>query len=394
MQKSLKNTNNTKTLANMKVCHIIINLASRGGAECMLVRQLLADTESAHNKMLLVLRHSGVWGDDLLAAGVTVHELKTDSILAAPRAFFQLIKFIKSFQPDIVQTWMYHADFLGSLAARMAGYKNIVWSMHRTSLSLSDSKITTIILMKLCALMSYWIPKKIIHVANAGRLAHIEAGYNADRIVVIPNGFDFSVLTATDSQRKAFRDECKFSEKDLVIGCLARFHPAKGHDNFINAAAIVVKNRPDVKFMIAGSDCDAKNIKLNGWIKEHYLQDSFVLLGERHDVAACLSSMDIFCMPSLTEAFPIALGEAMAMGLPCVATNVGDTAILVGDTAILVPAQDAQALAQGLLDVINLSEKQRHQMGLRSKERVVAEFSIDTTCKRYDNVYSALLNVS
>lgn len=391
MQKSLTKTNNKKSSANMKICHVMINLASRGGAERMLVRLLLADPETTDKKMLLVLCHAGVWGEDLKAAGVTVHELGLNSISNMPSAFYQLIKLMKSFQPDIVQTWMYHADFLGSLAARIAGYKNIVWGLHRTSLSLSDSKITTLFVMKLCALMSHWIPKKIIHVAEAGKLAHIAAGYNAERIVVIPNGFDFSALTATDEQRKTFRNNCKFVDDDLVIGCLARFHEAKGQDNFINAAAIVVKTHPKVKFLIAGTDCDASNIELNTWINEHNLQESFVLLGERHDVPACLSAMDIFCMPSRTEAFPISLGEAMAMGLPCVATNVGDTAVLAGGTVVLVPAQDAQALARGLIEVISLSEKQRNQMGQRAKERVVAEFSIEKTCQHYNEIYREIV---
>jgi glycosyltransferase involved in cell wall biosynthesis len=116
----------------------------------------------------------------------------------------------------------------------------------------------------------------------------------------------------------------------VVVGCLGRFHHVKGQDNFVKAAAIVAHSHANVRFLMVGTDCDEHNASLMGWIHEHNLQDYFVLLGERDDVPICLTAMDIFCMPSRTEGFPNGLGEAMAMGLPAVTTEVGDTAILAG----------------------------------------------------------------
>jgi glycosyltransferase involved in cell wall biosynthesis len=211
-------------------------------------------------------------------------------------------------------------------------------------------------------------------------------------MVVIPNGFDFSNLTATAEQRIAFRRECNFSDDELVIGCLGRFHQVKGQDNFVKAAAIVAPGHIKVRFLMAGADCDEHNANLMSWIHEHNLQNFFVLLGERDDVSVCLAAMDVFCMPSRTEGFPNGLGEAMAMGLPCVATEVGDTRVLVGDTAILVPAQDEQALAQGLLEVIDLSVDQRYQMGQRAKARVMTEFYIEKACERFTAVYQEIVS--
>ena len=131
-----------------------------------------------------------------------------------------------------------------------------------------------------------------------------------------------------------------------MIGSVGRFHADKGQDNFVKATAIVAQHYPAVKFLLVGRDCDVNNAQLMKWLNEKGLQARFVMLGERSDVPVCLAAMDVFCMPSRTEGFPIGLGEAMATGLPCVATNVGDTAVLTGDTAILVPPQNAQALAR------------------------------------------------
>ena len=370
----------------IRICHVILSLDSIGGAERMLMRLLLANPESADKKLVLVLCRAGAWGEQLRSIGVTVHELNMQSFLDTPRILFRLITYIREFHPNIVQTWMYHSDLLGGLAAYFSGCSNIIWGIRRTSLSLCDSK-STLLVMELCALLSRLIPKKIISVAEAGRKAHVAVGYSASRMVVIPNGFDFSNLTATAAQRKALREACGFSDDELVIGCLGRFHHAKGQDNFVKAAAIVAQSHPKIRFMMVGKDCDANNAKLMGWIHEHNLQDLFVLLGERHDVPICLAAMDVFCMPSHTEGFPNGLGEAMTMGLPCVATDVGDTAVLAGDTVSLVPAGNAQALAQALLTVLALSPEQRYQMGLNAKTRVIAEFSIEKACERFNTVY-------
>jgi glycosyltransferase involved in cell wall biosynthesis len=285
---------------------------------------------------------------------------------------------------------MYHANLLGGLAAYFAGYKNIIWGIRRTSLSLSDS-INTVIIMKICAVLSRWIPRKIICVAEAAKLAHGKLGYDVTRMVVIPNGFEFSKLTATQEQRMALRLACHFSESELVIGCVGRFHADKGQDNFVKAAAQIVQHHPMVKFLLVGRGCDASNEQLTQWLNDFGLQERFVLLGERDDVPVCLAAMDVFCMPSRTEGFPNGLAEAMVMGLPCVATNVGDSSVLTGDTAILVVPQNEQALAEGLLNVMVLSEKQREQMGRRSKERVTSEFSMEKALARFNAVYQNVL---
>ena len=332
-------------------------------------------------------------GEQLRAAGVEVHELKMKSALDFPRSFLRIKEFIRGFKPDIVQTWMYHSDFLGGLAAYTCGIKNIIWGIHRTSLSWSDSK-STLLIMKLCALMSGWLPRKIIPVAEAGKKEHIAAGYDEKKMEVIPNGFDFSKLTATFSQRDKLRKECGFSGDDLVIGCLGRFHPVKGQDNFVKAAAIILKNKPSarVKFLMVGDECDKNNAQLMSWINQHEgLKDQMVLLGNRNDVPVCLAGMDIFCMPSKTECFPLCLGEAMAMGLPCVGTEVGDAGYLSGGTVVLVPPQNESALAQALLEIISLPATERREKGKRGKARVLSEFAIEKVGERYDAVYQELL---
>ncbi len=377
-------------MKNFRICHVIITLSILGGAQRMLVRLLLANHKPNANRMVLVLRYAGAWGDELRSAGVDVRELGMESFRDIPRVFLLLINYIKAFNPDIVQTWMYHADLLGGLAARITGCKNVIWGIRRTSLSWSDTK-STLLIMKMCAFLSRWIPKKIVSVAEAGRLAHVQAGYDAGRMIVIANGFDFTNLTATIEQRNTFRSVCRILEDELVIGCLGRFNHAKGQDIFVKAARLLVNSAVNVKFLLIGKGCDVSNPQLTTWIADNGLQAVFILLGERYDVPICLAAMDIFCMPSRTEGFPNGLGEAMAMGLPCVATDVGDTQTLVGDTALLVPSQDENALAKGLLTLLNLTPDQREQMGQRAKLRVMTDFTLEKACDRYNAIYRELI---
>ena len=379
--------------AALKILHIIVGL-NLGGGETMLKRLIESDPESIPNAVVVSLTSLGAIGESLRNQGVNVHTLNlSPSGFNILTVMWRLIKLIRHYQPNIVQTWMYHADFLGGLAAYLAGYRNVVWSVHHTALSRSDSE-RTFIIMKICAFLSRWIPKKIICVAEKVKLAHSIAGYDASRMVVIPNGFDFSQLTATQEQRIALRLACDFSEHDIVIGCVGRFHVDKGQDNFIKAAAHIVRHYPMAKFLLVGRDCDINNAQLMNWLNNVGLQERFVLLGERSDVPVCLAAMDVFCMPSRTEGFPLGLGEAMSMGLPCVATDVGDTSVLTGDTAVLVSAQNEQALAQELLNIIALSEKQREQMGQRAKERVMSEFPIEKVRVRYEAVYRVVISSS
>lgn len=289
----------------MKIIHIIVCL-NVGGAEVMLKRLIESDPVSFPDTEVVSLTSLGVIGELLRSQGIKVHTLNLSPLgYNIPIVLWQLVKIIRQWQPEIVQTWMYHADLLGGLAALLAGNKNIIWGIHTTSISLRNSPRTALI-MKICAILSHWVPKKITCVAEAAKLTHCKAGYDPARIVIIPNGFDFSQFTATEEQVNALKSACNITENDIVVGCIGRLHSDKGQDIFIKAAAIVSQHYPMVKFSLVGRDCDVNNSNLMRWLDDEALQERFVLLGERLDVPVCLAAMNVFCMPSRTEGFPLA----------------------------------------------------------------------------------------
>ncbi len=365
------------------VLHVITGLAV-GGAEMALYRLIRQFDGSAYAHTVVALTPGGGMYPRFTEAGIglVVLDVRRSPFLHMLR----LVRLIRTLRPDIVQTWLYHADFLGGLAARLAGNRNVIWGIRTTDVNGGCARSTTL-LRQACAWLSRRVPHTIVCVAEAARRSHCAVGYDAGRMVVVANGFDLAALGAGHAQRDALRAACGFASGDVVLGTLGRFNLDKDHANFVAAAARLAGLHPRLRFLMVGKDLDSGNTELMGWIAAAGLVGRFVLLGERADVAACLSAMDIFCLSSRTEAFPNVVGEAMAMGLPCVATDVGDVGILMGDTGVIVPRSDPEALAVGVAGLVARGPAYCTQMGNRARERIHAVFTMDGVRRRFESIY-------
>ncbi len=374
----------------VKVLHVIIGL-NIGGAELMLKR-LIESHQGNSNYLHSVVSMTlvGKVGAQLQEMGVEVRAFGMRSPLDIPRAFWQLVRMIRAECPDIVQTWMYHADLLGGLAALLAGNRHVIWGVRRTDVEVGGNRATKLV-RQVCSMLSGWLPHTIVCAANASLRSHIAVGYCSSRIVVVPNGFDVARLVATSAQRDALRKQCGFGADAIVIGTIARFDEAKDHANFVRAAGLLTQQYSDVRFLLVGLDCDASNAELVSWIAATGYADRFVLLGQRADVPVCLAAMDIYCLHSHTEGFPNGLGEAMAMGLPCVATDVGDAALLLSDTGVIVPKEDSAALAQGLKQLLEMTLEDRLSLGQKAKARIYSEFTMVRCRERFEAIYERVL---
>ena len=374
----------------LKVLHVIGALGV-GGAELMLKRLIEAHrADSSIQHTVIALTSFNEVGRQLQAAGVVVEALGMRSIRHAPVALWRLVRRLRQLRPDIVQTWMYHADLIGGLAARIAGVKSVIWGIRNTDLSISSSRATAGVRW-LCARLSCWVPHTIVCAAEASRRVHMALGYCADRMVVVPNGFDITRLQATPMQAARLRTECGFASGAVVIGTLGRFNADKDQQNFVRAAGLLASKHPTVHFLMVGRECDAANAELMSWINAAGLTDRFALLGERSDAPVCLAAMDVFCLSSRTEGFPNVVGEAMAMRKSCVVTDVGDAAYLLGDCGVVVRKEDAQGLADGLAQVLSLPATELAALWQRAHERIASEFTMDRTRERFEAVYASVL---
>ncbi len=372
----------------MKIIHIITSL-NIGGAEQVLKQFLLSAPDAQRNTLVISLKNLGKIGEELQHYGFEVVALNMRSFLSFPVGIVRLYRIIRQYRPDIVQTWLYHADLIGGIAAKMAGIKNIVWGIH--TVELRKKAYLTEVIRKLLAWLSYMIPSKIVCVAEASRKKHIALGYDPSKIVVIGNGFELEQLQSSPQQRSELRATVGFNDWDVVIGTLGRLSQVKGQDVFVRSAGMIAQEYSNVRFLMVGRELETTNKIVMEWINATGFADRFVLMGERRDVSVVLSAMDIFCLPSRSEAFPLVLGEAMAMGLPCVSTDVGDAGVLLGDTGILVQKDDYEALTAGLKQMLDMSQDERTELGERARLRVESEFTLEQMRKKFEAVYAELL---
>jgi glycosyltransferase involved in cell wall biosynthesis len=328
----------------------------------------------------------GAVGRDLQSANVVVHALHLRRNRPNAAAFWRLVQLIKVLRPTVIQTWMYHADLFGGLAARVAGRRELIWGIRNTGFA-REQRIATIAIMRVCALLSRWLPRVIVCCADSARAAHVRWGYRAAAMRVIPNGFDVPDVAGLAEARRLMRASIGIGDDAPVVGFVGRFDPLKDHRTFLRAAGILARARPDVRFMLVGRGVDGANAELAVWIRDLQLDGRVVLLGERRDIAACYAAMDVFCLSSIHEAFPNVVAEAMAIGLPCVVTDAGDAASIVGETGHVVPPRDPERLCAALAAVLSMTADERRALGAAARRRIETTFSMTRTRQLYEAAY-------
>ena len=371
----------------LKVLHVISGLKV-GGAETVLHRLIVDSRGGKFRHAVIALNPKGAMWQRFIDDGIEVVVL--DFKRSPVMSFFRLVSLIRKRRPDIVQTWMYHADLLGGLAARLAGNKNVIWGVRGSAIPQSGISATQVV-VSICSLMSRYIPKVIICCAESARVAHAEMGYDKSKMFVIPNGYEMGHFNRNPLLRLKTRNSFGFSEDDMVVGIVGRFDPLKDYKNFVHAAAMVASKDNNVKFLMVGRDIHPTNNVLKVWLDESGFGNKFVLAGERSDIPACLDAMNIFCLSSSKEGFPNVVCEAMAMNLPCVVTDSGDAAEIVADTGLAVAPCNSSALADALEKMIKKSAVERLHLGGLARLRIEKIYSIEIATKRFEKIYNNII---
>lgn len=367
----------------MKVLHIISGLAD-GGAEAILFQLCSTDTGNQHS--VISLGGRGKYSELLERAGVGVEHLGMSGSrisLANTRALYRAIR---NYRPDVVQTWMYHADLLGAVIARAAWRAPVCWGVHNSALVPGQSKRATILISKINAILSYALPTKIIYCAEKARNVHEELGYSRRRARVIYNGYDLNHFKPNNTWRSKFRAEFGFKPDDFVIGMVARFDPMKDHKNFCSAVQQVIESGIDVKVVMVGSGVTQENHELARILTSSNLNGRVSLLGPRSDINVLMCAFDVCILSSVKEAFPNVIAEAMACGTPCISTNVGDAAVIVGDTGWVVAAGDPSALREAIIASKRefFNPEAWHMRQRAARQRIEQKFSLEKMVSAYN----------
>jgi len=376
----------------IRLAHVITGL-STGGAQTALLRLLSRmDRERFEPRVYSLSSWTGPIENEIRALGIPVTVLGMRSAIPNPFAVLELSRCLRLQRADVVQTWMYHADLVGGIAAKIASPRTpVIWGIRNGNLNPKAINARTLYVARMCARMSTWLPRVIVSCGYAASDMHSAIGYSRRKISVIPNGFELQVFRPDPDARQRVRAELGISATATLVGSVGRFHPDKDPKNFVEAAARLHRQLPDVQFLLCGKGFSADNIELAHWVESAKLNGTIRLLGERRDVPRVLAALDVAISPSRAEAFPNTVGEAMACGVPCVVTDVGDSAYIVGETGRVVPPQDPAALADGLNALLRGGSERLRALGLEARRRIEETFSIERMIRSYEETYTDVL---
>ncbi len=365
------------------ILHLITGLET-GGAEGMLSRLVAHGDPGRFASVVVSMTDAGTVGARIAAGGIPLETLGMRRGAADPRGLLRLIRILRRYRPAILQTWLYHADLLGLAAYRLGYAPRLLWNIRCTE---SIGSRTILAVLRRCSRT----PEAIIVNSIAGRRFHERLGYRPQRWEYVANGFDTAVLRPDPAARRRLRAELEIADSAIVVGMPARYHPMKDHATFFAAAARLAEVCPRLVFVLAGAGIDLTNPVLARMIAAHGLMPRLRLLGERADMKAIYSALDIATLTSaFGEGFPNVLGEAMACGVACIATDCGDAAEIVGPTGEIVPARDAEALAAAWQRLAAAEPATRHALGAAARRRIVQHYDLATMIRRYEAVYAGL----
>ena len=256
------------------ILHVITGLG-RGGAERMLARLVVADRGlGAPRHIVVSLLNPGAYGEEIRQAGIELHCLRLNKFARLPIALARLVVLMRRSRPDVVMTWLYHADFIGILAAVMSGIgtRCVVWNLRCSNLDFSRYAWTTRWLARFLALLSP-LPGAVATNSRSGQAAHAQMGYRPRCWFYLPNGLDLEKWSPEVIDRVAMRAELGITGKLVAVGMIARVDPQKDHSTFLAAVKLLAPRHPQARFILAGRNTE----KLPA-------SDGLLSLGERDDV--------------------------------------------------------------------------------------------------------------
>ena len=371
------------------VAHVITGL-QLGGAERTLFRLLSEDRN--HQHIVVSLTKGGTFVNRLKNRGVRVIEL---DVKKSPKELLRGLQLVREtfsqVRPDVVQTWMYHADFLGGLAARSLRIKAVIWNVRSSVANLKSGKRTTWLLTRVLALMSIFIPKRIVYCGNTPRSEHEKIGYARSKGIVISNGYPPDEILPDPVARMVLRTRLNIAERTPVFGLVARYHPKKNHLGFLDACSKLQSRGLDFHVILAGSGINKSNVELTEAISGLGLTHKVSLIGEVDKISQVMSAFDFLVMPSLSgEGFPNVVAEAMLTEIPCIVGDIGDSARIVDDSGWIFKSGSTSRLVEAMTAALAEEELSYLKRAKKSRTLIVNRFGVDAMVASYATLYATL----
>ncbi|MBV2127801.1 glycosyltransferase [Arsukibacterium indicum] len=370
------------------VIHLITGLGN-GGAEGALYRLIENDKSSKH--IVFSMTSGGKYVEKLQKIGVEVTCLNIKGLISFISGLFALRRAERRVKPVAFQSWMYHADLMISVYALLFFKRNVFWSIRHSTFEKAVTPLSIRVIVKICAFLSSFVPRKIICCSENAKAIHIEKGYKGSKFEFVANGYNFARLTFSEAKRLEFRASLGMQDNDFLIGNVARWHPQKDHQSLLSAFSQFAAGKDNVYLILVGRDMTGDNATLHKLITTYQVEKKVILYGESDDIPGVMSGIDLHVMSSsYGEAFPNVVVEAMACETPVIVTDVGDAAAIVGEHGIVTKPENVQQLSAAMAQMFKKSADKASwsTLGRDSKLWVTQEFDISKMINRFAAIWS------
>lgn len=368
------------------IVHVITSLGD-GGAEAILYQ--LCAHESTYRHHVVSLTGAEKYSAPLRQLGVEVHHLNMPRGRPTFSGICKLWRMLRLQRPQLVQTWMYQADFLGGLTARAAGCKNIFWGIHHASLDPACTSRATLVVARANASLSGVLPTAMVCVSEASMQAHVDIGYRRNKMRVVHNGVDVQRFQPRQKIGLALRQRWGVPDDVPLLGMVARYNPVKDHQGLLKALVLLRQRGVVFRCVLVGNGLNEHASDVVELIKSYHLREDVVLAGPIEDVPAVMNALDLHLLTSTSEGFGNVVAEAMACGTPAVATAVGCVGDMIGELGWVVPHSDpvqlADAIEQALQHRQDIQRWSQLQRAVRA--RIVQGFSSASMVDGYQKTW-------
>jgi glycosyltransferase involved in cell wall biosynthesis len=369
----------------------LISSLNRGGAEKQLTLLVRGLDHSRFHCTVVTVYAGGDLAQELSGIeNVELVSIKKGSRRDSIAALLRLARLINQLEPDIIHGYLDSSNVLALLCGKLSGAR-VVWGVRSSSLESTKLDVTSRMYRRFGSILSPYADL-IIANSTAGRDYLENIGYPSRRVITIPNGFETDRFFPDGNARSRARTQWHVGEDTNVIGLVARLDPVKDHPTFLRAAALLAQEMPDVKFVCIGGGAAEYERSLKQLSEELSIEDRVIWAGETADMLAAYNGLDVASLVSTSEGFSNAIGEAMACGIPCVVTDVGDSAEIVGTTGFVVPARDPAALSKAWKSLLTLPSDEQSFLGQRARQRILDHYSVlnlvDRTSKALESLVS------
>lgn len=371
-----------------RVVHVISNLGT-GGAENMLLR--LMETEAAASRAgdhtVISLLSGGALADRIRALGVDLIELGASRSLKTALLLPDLVRILRSVRPELIQAWMYHGNIAASTARLLLRSRPpILWNIRQSLQKLSNNSAKTqAIILAGTALRAS--PHGIVYNSEVSALQHESLGYPQSKRIIVENGFEVTP-SQRDEARAALLPELGLDPDTLLIGRVARRAAQKDDTTLFAAFQRMAEANPRARLILIGYGMTIEDPALVALARDSGFSERVHFLGERSDVGQLTHAFDVALSSSAhSEGFSNVIAEAMAAGVPTIATDVGDSAKIIGDASRIVPPRDPDAIARAGLDILSLSPDDRRTLGARDRQWISDNFDMGKIAGRYRSLW-------